>query len=85
MAARESCMVVTSGCIFFDFQDISLADPKNEKALGQLLVLVQYQWPEQEDMFASIITTIQKRRKFNFPDFFKYVIGRYPFPTSRTS
>ncbi len=57
------------------WQDISLADPKNEKALGQLLVLVQYQWPQQEDMFASIITTIQKRRKFNFPDFFKYVIG----------
>ena len=52
-----------------------MADPKNEKALGQLLVLVQYQWPQQEDMFASIITTIQKRRKFNFPEFFQYVIG----------
>ena len=52
-----------------------MADPKNEKALGQLLVLVQYQWPKQEDMFASIITTIQKRRKLDFPDFFKYVIG----------
>ena len=52
-----------------------LANPKNEKAVGQLLVLVQYQWPEQEEMFASIITTIQKRRKFSFPEFFKYVIS----------
>ena len=56
-------------------QDVVLANSKNENALGQLLVLVQYQWPQHEDMLAKIITTIQKRRKFNFPEFFNYVIS----------
>ena len=60
--------------LFFP-QDVVLANPKNERALGQLLVLVQYQWPLQEEMLANIITTIQKRRKFIFPEFFSYVIS----------
>lgn len=56
-------------------QDVAFSDPKNERALGQLLVLLQYKWPKEEEMFASVITTIQKRRKFNFPEFFNYVIS----------
>ena len=56
-------------------QDVALSDPKNERALGDLLVLVQYQWPKEEAVFANLITTIQKRRKFSFPEFFKYIIS----------
>ena len=56
-------------------QDVAFSDPKNERALGQLVVLLQYSWPREEAMFASVITTIQKRRKFNFPEFFKYIIS----------
>lgn len=55
-------------------KDVALSDPKNERALGDLLVLVQYQWPKEEAVFANLITTIQKRRKFSFPEFFKYII-----------
>jgi len=54
---------------------VAFSDPKNERALSHLLVLLQYNWPQEEEMFASVITTIQKRRKFNFPEFFSYVIS----------
>lgn len=56
-------------------QDVAFSDPKNERALGQLVVLLQYNWPKEEEQFASVITTIQKRRRFNFPQFFKYVVS----------
>lgn len=56
-------------------QDVALSNSKNEQALGQLLVLTQHDWPREEEIFASIITTIQKRRCFNFPEFFKYIVG----------
>ena len=55
-------------------KDVAFGDPKNERALGQLLVLLQYQWPKEEEIFASLITTIQKRRRFHFPEFFDYII-----------
>lgn len=55
-------------------KDVAFCDPKNDRALGQLLVLLQYQWPKEEEIFASLITTVQKRRKFYFPEFFDYVI-----------
>ncbi|XP_064407227.1 integrator complex subunit 10-like isoform X2 [Halichondria panicea] len=47
---------------------------RSDRALGHLLVLLQYDWPKEEEMFAHVITMIQKRRKFSFPEFFKYVI-----------
>ena len=56
-------------------QDVAFSDPKNERALGQLIVLLQYNWPAEEAAFASVITTIQKRRKFSCPEFFKYIIS----------
>ena len=68
----QLCMQLHSSCTP---QDVAFSDPKNERALGQLLVLLQYKWPKEEEMFASVITTIQKRRKFNFPEFFNYVIS----------
>ena len=55
-------------------KDVAFCDPKNDQALGQLLVLLQYQWPKEEEIFASLITTVQKRRRFYFPEFFEYVI-----------
>jgi integrator complex subunit 10 len=55
-------------------KDVAFSDPKNDRALGQLLVLLQYQWPKEENIFASLITTVQKRRRFHFPEFFEYVI-----------
>ena len=55
-------------------KDVAFCDPKNDQALGQLLVLLQYQWPKEEEIFASLITTVQKRRRFYFPEFFEYII-----------
>ena len=56
-------------------KDVAFCDAKNERALGQLLVLLQYQWPKQEEIFASLITTMQKRRKYFFPEFFQYNVS----------
>ena len=64
------CMEV----IIRTLKDVAFSDTKSDRALGQLLVLLQYQWPKEEEIFASLITTIQKRRKFNFPEFFQYII-----------
>ena len=72
LTSQVLCMQLHSSCTP---QDVAFSDPKNERALGQLLVLLQYKWPKEEEMFASVITTIQKRRKFNFPEFFNYVIS----------
>ena len=63
-------------------KDVAFGDPKNDRALGHLLVLLQYQWPKEEEIFASLITTIQKRRRFYFPEFFEYIIC---IPTSSNS
>ena len=64
------CMEV----IIRTLKDVAFSDAKNDRALGQLLVLLQYQWPKEEEIFASLITAIQKRRKFIFPEFFQYII-----------
>ena len=68
------CMEV----IIRTLKDVAFCDPKNDRALGQLLVLLQYQWPKEEEIFASLITTVQKRRRFYFPEFFEYVIRILP-------
>ena len=60
-------------------KDVAFCDLKNDRALGQLLVLLQYQWPKEEEIFASLITTVQKRRRFYFPEFFDYVIRIHTF------
>lgn len=56
-------------------QEAATGHSRSDRALGHLLVLLQYDWPKEEEMFAHVITMIQKRRKFSFPEFFKYVIS----------
>ena len=56
-------------------QEAATGHSKSDRALSHLLVLLQYEWPKEEEMFAHVITMIQKRRKFSFPEFFKYVIS----------
>ena len=66
-------------------KDGAFCDPKNDHALGQLLVLLQYQWPKEEEIFASLISTVQTRRQFYFPEFFDYVIRILPTLTCTPS
>eukprot|EP00731_Ephydatia_muelleri_P017337 Em0010g435a len=56
-------------------QDVAFSDPTQDLALGQLVVLLQYNWPREEERFASIITAIQKRKKFSIADYLPYIIG----------
>ena len=56
-------------------QDAAFSDPTQDVALGQLVVLLQYNWPREEERFASIITAIQKRKKFSIADYLPYIIG----------
>ena len=56
-------------------QEAATGHSKSDRALSHLLVLLQYEWPKEEEMFAHVITMIQKRRKFSFPEFFKYIIS----------
>lgn len=63
-------------CLAFPaFQDVAFSDPTQDLALGQLVVLLQYNWPREEERFASIITAIQKRKKFSIADYLPYIIG----------
>lgn len=67
-----------SGCakhFVFALQDFAFSDPTQDAALGQLLVLLQYNWPREEERFASIITAIQKRKKFSIADYLPYIIS----------
>ena len=72
--SSEEVMPFCIEVIIRTLKDVAFCDPKNDQALGQLLVLLQYQWPKEEEIFASLITTVQKRRRFYFPEFFEYVI-----------
>ncbi len=64
-----------SNSIIITIQEAATGHSRSDRALGHLLVLLQYDWPKEEEMFAHVITMIQKRRKFSFPEFFKYVIS----------
>lgn len=47
----------------------------SDKVLGHLIVLLQYDWPKEEEMFAQVLTMIQRRRKFHYPECFNYIIS----------
>ncbi|XP_065920523.1 integrator complex subunit 10-like [Dysidea avara] len=49
-------------------------DP-TDKMLGQLLVLLQYRWPEHEQTFWQVVEVIKQQKVFCYQEFFKYVIN----------
>ncbi|KAL5469034.1 hypothetical protein EMCRGX_G030221 [Ephydatia muelleri] len=69
-------LIQTVNCcaLMGDIKDVAFSDPTQDLALGQLVVLLQYNWPREEERFASIITAIQKRKKFSIADYLPYII-----------
>ncbi|XP_072034018.1 integrator complex subunit 10-like [Amphiura filiformis] len=46
----------------------------NDSALGHMLVLMQYDWPKEENLFFEVIKRIKKEGEFAYPIFFNYVV-----------
>ncbi|XP_046853187.1 integrator complex subunit 10-like isoform X2 [Xenia sp. Carnegie-2017] len=50
------------------------SDSRNDKLLGHLIVLLQYDWPKCEDTFFDAVKKIQTQEVFKYPCFFDYII-----------
>lgn len=47
---------------------------KNDLAIGHLLVLVQHDWPREEQLFLQILDVVKKHGSFCYGLFFSYII-----------
>ncbi|EEC02678.1 hypothetical protein IscW_ISCW003219 [Ixodes scapularis] len=55
---------------------------KDDLALGHLIVMTQYDWPEEEQLFLKLLEIIKKQGSFCYGLFFNYIItivNRGPF------
>ena len=43
--------------------------------LAHLIILLQYDWPQQEHIFMEIIRRIQQQGSFTYNMFFSYIFG----------
>ncbi|CAB3982452.1 Integrator complex subunit 10, partial, partial [Paramuricea clavata] len=50
------------------------SEGRNDKMLGHLIVLLQYDWPKREDVFFDAIKKIHAQEVFKYPCFFEYII-----------
>ncbi|XP_071943294.1 integrator complex subunit 10-like isoform X2 [Antedon mediterranea] len=48
---------------------------KDDKALGHMIVLMQYNWPKEESLFSDAIKKIRKQGTFTYSLFFKFIIN----------
>ena len=55
-------------------EKLTSKDP-TDKMLGQLIVLLQYRWPEHEQTFWQVVEVIKQQKVFCYHEFFKYVIS----------
>ncbi len=46
----------------------------NDSAMGHMLVLMQYDWPKEENLFFEVIKKIKKEGAFAYPIFFHYIV-----------
>lgn len=51
------------------------SEGRNDKLLGHLIVLLQYDWPKRENLFIEAVKKIQNQGSFKYACFFDYVIG----------
>ena len=67
--------------IFVIFCPLSVSQKKafhhsdtNDSALGHMLVLMQYDWPKEENLFFDVMKRIKKEGEFSYPLFFHYIV-----------
>ncbi|CAN7980092.1 unnamed protein product [Ixodes pacificus] len=48
---------------------------KDDLALGHLIVMTQYDWPEEEQLFLKLLEIIKKQGSFCYGLFFNYIIN----------
>jgi integrator complex subunit 10 len=46
-----------------------------DTALAHLIVLLQYDWPHEEELFMKIVELISQRQSLTYNMFFSYVFG----------
>ena len=51
------------------------SDHCSDVVLAHLLILLQYDWPQQEQIFMAIIRRIQQQGSFTYNMFFSYIFG----------
>eukprot|EP00096_Caligus_rogercresseyi_P011007 TRINITY_DN4195_c0_g1_i1.p1 TRINITY_DN4195_c0_g1~~TRINITY_DN4195_c0_g1_i1.p1 ORF type:complete len:237 (+),score=50.25 TRINITY_DN4195_c0_g1_i1:44-712(+) len=55
-------------------QEQQLSEPLRDLTLGHLIVLLQYSWPHESDLFYTILHRIRMKESFIYPMFCTYVI-----------
>jgi integrator complex subunit 10 len=49
----------------------------DDAAFGHMMVLMQLDWPLDEDLFMDGLKRIQAKRSFNYPPFAEYVVEKF--------
>lgn len=51
----------------------------NDDIKGNMVVLLQHDWPARRNDFIVIVEDIKAAKKFSYPSFFEYVISKLLF------
>lgn len=49
--------------------------PLNESTIGNMLTLVQYDWPQEMDLVPPLMTQIQQSGSFHYHGFQNYIVN----------
>lgn len=72
MAVLQFCVKLLIRCIL---ETMSKSQTYNEMAIGNLLVLAQLDWPQEEEIVPSLLEQIKARGSFHYYLFQSYVIN----------
>lgn len=61
--------------VFICFQEKAFGSKATDSLIGHTLVLLQYDWENNEALFTQIIKKIQKQSTFTYNLFFNYIIS----------
>lgn len=57
------------------FQERAFGSKPADNLMGHTLVLLQYDWANNEALFSQIVKKIQKQNSFTYNLFFNYIIS----------
>ena len=49
--------------------------PGGDMAMGHIITLLQYNWPDQRELFHMLLHRIRKKESFSYPLFSQYVVN----------
>ncbi len=66
----QHCVNVLLTCL----KDLALRNGNEDLALGHLVVLLQYDWPNHAGLFEEVLTKIRRQGHFSYQPFASYVV-----------